>query len=121
MTVRDTQRFSGAFPALPTPFDQDGQLCTEPLRTLVRDLILQGVEGFYALGSTGESLLLSVEERKTALEAVVAEAKTIEPTRPSHDLFGEMDGQSLCRPIVTPNAKPPVSENFATAIRKKSV
>ena len=75
MTVRDTQRFSGAFPALPTPFDQDGQLCTEPLRTLVRDLILQGVEGFYALGSTGESLLLSVEERKTALEAVVAEAR----------------------------------------------
>ena len=75
MTVRDTQRFSGAFPALPTPFDQDGQLCTEPLRTLVRDLILQGVEGFYALGSTGESLLLSVEERKTALETVVAEAK----------------------------------------------
>lgn len=75
MKMRDTQRFSGVFPALPTPFDRAGRFCAEPLRILVRDLILQGVDGFYALGSTGESLLLSVSERKAALETVVREAR----------------------------------------------
>lgn len=75
MSIRDAQRFSGAFPALPTPFDRQGEFRPEPLRALVRDLILQGVEGFYALGSTGESLLLSVDERKNVLETIVSEAR----------------------------------------------
>ena len=39
-----------------------------------------------------------------------AMAKSIEPTRPSTDFFGEMRGLSLCLPSQAPANKPPVSD-----------
>ena len=69
------EKFAGAFPALLTAFDASGKVQTEPMRQLVRDLILQDVTGFYVNGSSGEAMMLSVEERMDVFEAVAAEAK----------------------------------------------
>ena len=62
---------SGIYPALVTPFDEYGKLDTNRAQILVEKLQKNGVSGFYVGGSTGESYLLSVDERKKMLEAVV--------------------------------------------------
>jgi N-acetylneuraminate lyase len=64
-------RLRGIFTALVTPMDEDGRLDLQSLERLVHDQIEQGVDGFYAGGSTGEAFLLSGEERKQVLETVV--------------------------------------------------
>ena len=66
----------GIMPALLTGFTDDlTALDTDRIRALVRRLIKAGVHGVYVGGSSGEMLLLSVEERKQLLETVVEEAK----------------------------------------------
>ena len=64
------ERVKGLYPALVTPYDKDGRLDTNMAQKLVEKLQNQGVDGFYVGGSTGESYLLSVDERKAMLEAV---------------------------------------------------
>lgn len=61
----------GIIPALVTPFDESGNLNTKVIEKLVEKHLKEGVSGFYAGGSTGESYLLTEEERKTMLKAVV--------------------------------------------------
>ena len=60
----------GIFAALVLPFDGQGRLLEPALARHLRWLRAQGVHGFLALGSTGEFALLSVDQRKAALEAV---------------------------------------------------
>lgn len=70
------KNFDGVFPALVTPFDQNGNLKEDGLRQIVRYLInVQKVDGLYVTGSTGEFLLLSLSERKRVMEIVIEEAK----------------------------------------------
>jgi N-acetylneuraminate lyase len=63
----------GIFPALLTPFMEDGAINEDSLRKLVSANIAKGVTGFYVCGSTSEVLLLKPEERKRLLEIVVDE------------------------------------------------
>ena len=70
-------KFKGIFPALITPFDKDDNINYEALKLLMERLISQGVKGFYVDGSTGESFLLSFEERKS----LIAEAAGINAGR----------------------------------------
>lgn len=65
------KRMKGLYPALVTPFDPEGRLDIHAAQKLVERLSEKGVDGFYVGGSTGESYLLSMEERKRLLEAVV--------------------------------------------------
>ena len=66
----------GIMPALLTGFTDDGSaIDTARVGTLVKHLMKQGVHGLYVGGSSGEMLLCSVEERKTLLEAVLAETR----------------------------------------------
>lgn len=65
----------GIFVALVTPFAPDGSVAYDALATHVRHSINSGIEGFYVCGSTGEALLLTLEERKHILEIVVEAAK----------------------------------------------
>ena len=58
------ERFKGIFPALLTPFDENGIINFSALRTLIEMLLAQGVTGFYVDGSTAEAFLLSFQERK---------------------------------------------------------
>ena len=64
------KKLTGVFPALPTPFTAEGKINAKSLEALVKRNITKGVDGFYVCGSTGESLLLSTEERKYVLEIV---------------------------------------------------
>jgi N-acetylneuraminate lyase len=63
----------GIFPALLTPFDAEGRVDERALRQLVSVNVGHGVTGFYVCGSTAESFLLNLDERKRILEIVVSE------------------------------------------------
>lgn len=65
--------FQGIIPALVTPMDNTRKVSYSSLRRLVNHLIEQGVDGFYACGSTSECFLLEDDERKKILEAVTEE------------------------------------------------
>ncbi|MDC7288202.1 N-acetylneuraminate lyase [Blautia schinkii] len=65
------EKFTGIFPALITPFDKDGRIDAEMVERVVESCLAKGVNGFYVGGSTGESYLLTAEERRYMLEQVV--------------------------------------------------
>ncbi len=63
----------GIFTALLTPFKADGRVDEPALRRLASVNAGRGVTGFYVCGTTAESFLLSLDERKRILEVVVSE------------------------------------------------
>ena len=65
--------FSGAWPALVTPFTGDNQVNVPVLKTLTEHLIEKQVGGFYLCGSTGQGLFMSVAERKLVVETVLTQ------------------------------------------------
>ncbi len=62
----------GVFSVLPTPFHDDGSLDLDSLRRVVDLFIAGGVNGFTALGVTGEVARLEERERAVVLDAVLA-------------------------------------------------
>lgn len=69
------QKFKGVIAALLTPFRADGSVNVDSIAKLVEHNLAGGVTGFYVGGSTGESMLMTLEERKTVMEAVAEVAK----------------------------------------------
>lgn len=69
------KKLGGIYPALVTPYTPDGSINHEALREIVEWNIEKGVNGFYVNGSTGECHLLTLEERKAALETVVDQVR----------------------------------------------
>lgn len=63
--------FSGAWPALVTPFTFEDKVNVAVLQELVEYLIDKQVGGFYVCGGTGEGLFMSPEERSLVTETVV--------------------------------------------------
>lgn len=63
--------FSGSMVALVTPMRADGSLDSECLRKLIEFHIDNGTDGIVAVGTTGESATLSVEEHCAVIEQVV--------------------------------------------------
>src|SRR5690606_24975025 len=61
----------GLWPAMFTPLDERGEPQSDQLEKLVQLLISQGLDGLYILGSTGQGVLLSEEQRKRITEIVV--------------------------------------------------
>lgn len=67
--------FRGTYTVLVTPFTADGSaIDAAALRRLVRFQIEEGIHGLIPLGSTGEFLSLSREERREVVEICVSEA-----------------------------------------------
>ncbi|OGO15064.1 MAG: hypothetical protein A2Y93_14070 [Chloroflexi bacterium RBG_13_68_17] len=70
-------RLRGLFPATPTPFDAQGSLALEELARNLLTWNRQPLDGYVLLGSNGEAVLLTVEERvrlvRAARPAVPAE------------------------------------------------
>jgi len=64
--------FKGIFPALVTPFTEDGQVDETAYRALIR-YVLPHVDGVVPCGTTGEFVYLSLEERKRAIEIALDE------------------------------------------------
>ncbi|MFX1554978.1 MAG: 4-hydroxy-tetrahydrodipicolinate synthase [Promethearchaeota archaeon] len=66
-------RPSGVMPAMVTPFNKDESINEEQLRNLVNYLIEQGVTGLVPVGTTGEFVNMTFEERLRVIEIVVDE------------------------------------------------
>jgi 4-hydroxy-2-oxoglutarate aldolase len=61
---------SGVFPALTTPFSSDGSVSVEDIKHNIAKYNATGLAGYVAIGSTGESVLLSRKEVDTVLVSV---------------------------------------------------
>src|SRR5215467_12740195 len=66
--------FHGVFPYLVSPVDHRGHVKTDVLARLVDDLIVAGVHGLTALGSTGEFAYLEREQRAGVVRATITAA-----------------------------------------------
>lgn len=75
--MTDNDRFAGVYPAITTPFTEDGSIDFETLRTDVRRLEATGVDGIVPCGSTGESATLTHEEHVEVVDVVVEAVKEI--------------------------------------------
>ncbi|MBQ9544626.1 MAG: N-acetylneuraminate lyase [Clostridia bacterium] len=64
------EKFGGIFPALLTPFGNDGSVNEKELEKLVKFDLGLGAKGFYVCGSTAEAFFLTVEERMRIMEVV---------------------------------------------------
>ncbi len=62
-------RLEGVFPPVPTPFDDRGELALDKLQANVRRLCDEGVHGVVLLGSNGEYVYLSEEEKREVIRA----------------------------------------------------
>ena len=81
--MTDKNKFKGVLPALLTPFDKDGNVNKSTVDKLVKYNLKKGVNGFYVGGSTGEGLLLTIDER-VALFNYAAEANEGKSTLIAH-------------------------------------
>ena len=61
---------NGIFTALLTPFNKDYSINCDALKKLVEFNLSKGINGFYVGGSTGESMVMSNEERKLVFRTV---------------------------------------------------
>ncbi|PMQ01203.1 MAG: dihydrodipicolinate synthase family protein [Dictyoglomus sp. NZ13-RE01] len=65
----------GVVVAHTTPFHEDESIDYEALRKYVNFVIEKKVHGIFVCGTTGEGLILSIEERKKVLETIIEENK----------------------------------------------
>ncbi len=119
----------GAFTALITPFDHDGQVDHDALRALVRRQIDGGIDGLVPCGTTGEAATMSDEECLAVIETVVDEAdgevpiiagtgtnntaQTVEFTRRVADMGG-VDAALVVTPYYNKPGQPELTRHFQT-------
>ena len=79
--VKKIKKFNleGIFPALVTPFKDQAEIDEKALRSLINYVIDEGVAGVVPVGTTGEFVYMSNEERKKVLEIVVDEVNARVP------------------------------------------
>jgi 4-hydroxy-tetrahydrodipicolinate synthase len=69
-----TKSFRGTYTVMITPFDADGEVDVKALGDLTEWQIRQGIHGLIPLGSTGEFLSLSEEEKRLVADTVIQRA-----------------------------------------------
>ena len=65
-----TTTYRGVFPALVAPQNEDNEILWEVLADMAKHQLEQGAAGFLVNGHTGEHMMLSGEERRTAIRVV---------------------------------------------------
>lgn len=60
----DKAKFKGVFSALLTPYTAEDKINGKSVKQIIDMNLAKGIDGFYVGGSTGEGMLLTVEERK---------------------------------------------------------
>ena len=65
------KKITGIIPAFISAFNADGSLSIEATKAHAKRLVENGADSLYVGGSSGEMILLSVDERKAQLEAVL--------------------------------------------------
>ncbi len=73
MAKFSTKQIKGVIPAMLTPFNCNEELDLQATVKLTKFLCSQNISGLYLTGSTGEGFMMSVDERKTFVEAVINE------------------------------------------------
>ena len=69
----DPNNINGVIPAIITSFNKDESINKKGIRKTANYLISAKVDGLYITGSTGETFLMSQEEKKQAIEIIVEE------------------------------------------------
>ena len=64
-------KFTGIMPAMLTPLDANGKVIKSAVKDMADHMIAAGVDGFYAVGGTGEGVLINLEQRKAMAQAVI--------------------------------------------------
>jgi 4-hydroxy-2-oxoglutarate aldolase len=67
-----TLKLEGVFPPIPTPFDADGNLLTEKVKSNIARWNKTGLHGYVVLGSNGEAVMLTDAERAALWQAARA-------------------------------------------------
>ena len=70
---RDIKDFKGVIPAVLSVFDKDENLDEQGTREFIRYLMSMDIGGLYVTGSTGETWLMTAEERMRQVEIVMEE------------------------------------------------
>lgn len=66
---------NGLYSALLVPFDKEGHILETGLRQIIRQNIdVQGIDGLYVNGSSGENFLMNTEQKKRVFDIVKDEA-----------------------------------------------
>jgi 4-hydroxy-tetrahydrodipicolinate synthase len=65
------KKFRGVYTAIVTPFDEEGHIDWDAIKSLVETQIKKGVSGIVPCGTTGESPTLSHEEHDSVVEEVI--------------------------------------------------
>ncbi|KKC25859.1 dihydrodipicolinate synthase family protein [Sphingomonas sp. SRS2] len=87
----------GIYPYLVSPTDDEGRIDTAVLARLVDDLIHAGVDGLTPLGSTGEVIYLTQEQRRQVVETTLEAAAGRVPVVPGVAAFSIEDGVQQAR------------------------
>lgn len=69
----DIKKFSGVYPAVITPFTEEGKVDVEKLAAYI-DYLCKEVDGLFVGGSYGSGPVMTASERKTVMETVVKAA-----------------------------------------------
>ena len=69
----DPNNINGVIPAMITSFNKDENINKEGIRKTINYLISEKVNGLYITGSTGETFLMSQDEKKQVIEIIVEE------------------------------------------------
>ena len=69
----DPNNINGVIPAMITSFNKDESINKEGIRKTINYLISEKVNGLYITGSTGETFLMSQDEKKQVIEIIVEE------------------------------------------------
>lgn len=67
-------KLQGIFPPITTPFDHDGEIYTAKLRHNIEKWNRTGLAGYVVMGSTGESVMLTTEDKTQVWEEVAKHA-----------------------------------------------
>jgi len=73
MTNNKSHDLNGVMPAMITSFNKDETINKDGLKKVINHLISENVNGLYITGSTGETFLMSPEEKKEVINIVVEE------------------------------------------------
>lgn len=65
-----TKTYRGVFPAIVAPQNEDNEIVWDAMADLAKRQVDEGAAGFLVNGHTGEHMMLSGEERRTALKVV---------------------------------------------------
>lgn len=89
------EKFRGVYPALITPFHPSNTVNEKVLRAMVDHHLASGLRGFFVCGSTGEGLVMRIEERKRVAEVVVEQNNErglciVHVGHPSSDVAAEL-------------------------------